>query len=135
MKFGETFMRAFPPMKSAGKHAAEGAIFLGLVCAPLALAPLQSRGAFAGEASIPNFSPSSAMGWLKVGGGDEFASPESGPGPVVYDTKVNPAGNFVLTPGNPRAFKVGDISNPILQPWVVAQMKKSNDEEIGRAHV
>jgi len=121
-------MLVFPPMSRARKQPAARAIFVGLFCAGLAVGPVQGQGTLAPGDPIPNFSPSSTVGWLKAGAGDEFLPPDAGPGPVVYDTTVKPAPNSVLTTGNPRAFKVGDLSNPILQPWVVEQMRKSNEE-------
>jgi hypothetical protein len=121
-------MLAFPPMSGARKYAAARAIFVSLFCAAAALAPVQGQSASPQNAPIPNFSPSSTVGWLKAGGGDEFSPPDMGPGPVVFDTTIKPVGTFMLTPGNPRPFTVGDITNPILQPWVVEQMRKSNAE-------
>src|SRR5689334_20350333 len=104
------FMLTFPPLSRTRKHAAARAMFAGLLCAGMA-GPVQGQGALPPRVSIPNFAPSSSMGWLKAGAGDEFLPPEAGPGPVVYDTTVKPAGNFLVTTGNPRAFKVGDLKN------------------------
>jgi len=72
-------------------------------------------------ASIPDFS-SRDFGWLAD---TEFLPPSSGPGPVTFD----PAHPYVRnnTSGQPT-FRIGDLSNPILQPWVIARMKKDNDE-------
>lgn len=62
--------------------------------------------------------------WVKVG--DDFIAPPSGPGPVSYD-RAHP-----YQPNNDKGlqvtFRVADLTNPILKPWVVTQMKKSNDE-------
>jgi hypothetical protein len=113
-------MLAFPPMSRARKRNAARAIFAGLMCAGVA-GPVQGQGTLPQREAIPNFAPSSAMGWLKAGAGDEFLPPDAGPGPVVFDETMKPTGNFMVTTGNPRAFKVGDLANPILQPWVVAQ--------------
>jgi len=121
-------MSAFSPMSSAKKRTAARTILAGLFCAGAAFATAQGQGASRQDASIPNFAPSSAMGWLKAGNGDEFLPPDSGPGPVVFDETIKPVGNFMVTPGNPRPFQVGDLTNPILQPWVVEQMRKSNEE-------
>lgn len=121
-------MLAFPQMSGARTPPAARAIFAGLLCAAAAFGPVQAQDSSPQSASTPNFSPSSTMGWLKAGNGDEFLPPDSGPGPVAFDTTIKPVGNFMLTPGNPRPFKVGDLDNPILQPWVVEQMRKSNQE-------
>src|SRR5689334_3309320 len=62
------------------------------------------------------------FGWLAD---TEFLPPASGPGPVTFD-KAHP---YVRnnTVGQPT-FRIGDLTNPILQPWVVARMKRDNDE-------
>jgi hypothetical protein len=83
----------------------------------------------ADNAPIPDFAPDSLTGWLKPPG-DEFIQPRSGPGPVRSD----PAHPYV-----PNSFPfvsreaaaqetimIADLTNPILQPWVVEQMRKSN---------
>jgi hypothetical protein len=62
------------------------------------------------------------FGWLAD---TEFLPPLSGPGPVTFD-KAHP---YVRnnTVGQPT-FRIGDLTNPILQSWVVARMKRDNDE-------
>jgi hypothetical protein len=85
----------------------------------------------ADNTSIPNFAPDSLTGWLKPPG-DEFIQPESGPGPV----KSDPAHPYVSNPGAAvpvaarpqQTVMIADLTNPILQPWVVEQMRKSNEE-------
>ncbi|HYM19080.1 MAG TPA: hypothetical protein VEU06_10990 [Micropepsaceae bacterium] len=72
---------------------------------------------------IPNFAPDSITGWLKPPG-DEFIQPESGPGPV----KADPAHPYFTNALFPQETpKIADLSNQILQPWVIAQMKREND--------
>jgi len=92
-----------------------------LLCA--AMAP-----AFAATAA-PNFAPNSDTGWVPARAeGDDFISPESGPGPVVSD-KDHP-----YIPNNPRTqptYRVADLTNPILKPWLIPSMKKANDEVLG----
>jgi hypothetical protein len=65
---------------------------------------------------------SAEYGWLAD---TEFLPPLSGPGPVTFD-KAHP---YVRnnTVGQPT-FRIGDLSNPILMPWVVERMRKDNDE-------
>ena len=121
-------MLGFPQMSGATKRSAVRAIFVGLICAGVAVGPGQGQGTSPQSTAIPNFSPSSTVGWLKASAGDEFLPPDSGPGPVVFDATTKTPGNFIVTTGNPRAFKVGDLTNPILRPWVVEQMRKSNEE-------
>jgi hypothetical protein len=73
---------------------------------------------------IPNFAPDSITGWLKPPG-DEFLPPDSGPGPVRSD----PTHPYVSNAVAPQeTVKIADLTNPILQPWVVDQMQKSNEE-------
>src|SRR5437660_7586904 len=119
---------AFPPTSSARKRAAARTILAGLLCAGAAFGTAQGQGASPQEASIPNFSPSSTVGWLKTGLGDEFLPPDTGPGPVVSDPAHPYVGSFLLTTGNAKPFKIADLTNPILQPWVVEQMRKTNEE-------
>jgi hypothetical protein len=131
-------MLALPSMSSERKRIAAGTILAALFGAVTAVGPAQGQdrsqqgtsqqSASHQDASIPNFSPSSTMGWLKAGVGDEFLPPDTGPGPVVSDPAHGFTGNFLRTTGNAKPFKVGDLANPILQPWVVAQMRKDNDE-------
>ena len=75
--------------------------------------------------AIPNFAPDNMTGWLKMFPGDEFITPESGPGPVRSD----PARPYLPRPlVAQEPVKIADLTNPILQPWVVEQMRKSNEE-------
>jgi hypothetical protein len=76
------------------------------------------------NAAIPNFAPDNVTGWLKPPG-DEFISPDSGPGPVRADPR-HPYVSNALAPQ--ETVKIADLTNPILKPWVVEQMKRANDE-------
>ena len=62
------------------------------------------------------------FGWLAD---TEFLPPLSGPGPVTFDKSHPYVRNNTV--GQPT-FRIGDLTNPILQPWVVARMKRDNDE-------
>jgi hypothetical protein len=121
-------MLALASISSERKRVAAVAILAALFGTVAAFGQAHGQNTSHQDASIPNFSPSSAMGWLKAGVGDEFLPPDTGPGPVVSDPAHGFTGNFLRTTGNAKPFKVGDLSNPILQPWVVAQMRKTNDE-------
>jgi len=82
--------------------------------------------AAAQNAPIPNFSPDSTTGWLKPPG-DEFIYPASGPGPV----RADPAHPYISNALAPQeTIKIADLTNPILMPWVVEQMKKANEEVV-----
>ena len=130
-------MSEFAPMSSTRKQSAAHTILAGLLCAGAAVGPtLGSEGASQREASVPNFSPSSRVGWLKTGRGDEFLPPDSGPGPVVSDPAhpYVPSGGFnpyLLNPrgdGRAETAKIADVTNPILKPWAAEQMRRANDE-------
>jgi hypothetical protein len=72
-------------------------------------------------AGIPNFAPDTITSWFPDrSAGDDFLPPESGPGPVM------PHKDYPYVPNNEGqpTYRVADLSNPILQPWVVEQMKK-----------
>src|SRR6266576_1499213 len=49
--------------------------------------------------------------------------PPSGPGPVVSD-KAHP---YVPNGQGQSTYRVADLTNPILKPWVIEQMRKANE--------
>jgi hypothetical protein len=71
--------------------------------------------------SAPDFAPDSSTGWIATS--QEFVPPPSGPGPVVADRAHAPK------PGQP-AFRVADLSNPILQPWAKEELRKANERAL-----
>ncbi len=99
---------------------------------------LTSLGLFAGLVSIaaaalgaetktlPNFAPDDSTAWVPDrGAGDDFLPPSSGAGPVMAE-KDNP-----YIPNNPDSqptYRIADLSNPILKPWVIERMKKPNED-------
>jgi hypothetical protein len=79
------------------------------------------------NAAIPDFAPDTVTSWFPDRpAGDDFLPPESGPGPVM------PHKDYPYVPNNEGqpTYRVADLGNPILQPWVVEHMKKANDEVI-----
>jgi hypothetical protein len=77
--------------------------------------------------SIPNFNPDGETGWAADRpASDDFLPHDksAGPGPVESD----PAHPYVPNGQGQSTYRVADLTNPILKPWVVAQMKKSNDD-------
>ena len=80
------------------------------------------------RAAIPRFGPDVATAWVvNHADGDDFLPPESGPGPVTFD----PAHPFVPTDptgSTQPTYRVADLTNPILKPWAVEQMRKANEE-------
>jgi hypothetical protein len=92
------------------------------------LAVIVSAGATLGpalsapqDAAIPNLA-AVGYGWFAVG--DDFLPPPSGAGPVAYDPTHPYQSN---ASGLQSTYRVADLSNPILQPWVIEQLKKAND--------
>lgn len=59
--------------------------------------------------------------WSKAA--DDLAAPESGPGPVTFD-KAHPYISNIR--GNPTV-RIADLTNPILKPWAIEQMRKANE--------
>jgi hypothetical protein len=72
-----------------------------------------------------NLDPDGATAWNQDRpASDDYLPPYSGPGPVTYDPK-HP---YVPNGQGQSTYRVADLSNPILQPWVKVPMKKANDE-------
>jgi hypothetical protein len=75
--------------------------------------------------AIPDFAPDVMTGWVLDGRMDDLLPAGSGPGPVTFD-KAHPY--IPNGAGAQPTYRVADLTNPILQPWARAQMKKANDE-------
>ena len=77
---------------------------------------------------VPKFAPDSTTAWqVNHPDGDDYIPPKSGPSPVTYDPK-HP---FVPTDPNSSiqpTYRIADLTNPILKPWAVERMRKSNEE-------
>ena len=100
------------------KHALASSIFAGLI----------GTVASAAQVAPPDFSSHQA-GWAGMNGGGPFFEPVPGvtPGPVTTD----PAHPFVPNGvGKQPTFRIADLTNPNLMPWVKEHMKKENDEVI-----
>jgi hypothetical protein len=108
--------------KPMSKIALAGAM-IGLLCAGPALRPALA----AESAPLPNFS---ASGW-DGDGENEFTPPRSGPGPVMSDPAHPYVSNFEARRTGAQAnWRVADLSNPILKPWVVEALKKANADAL-----
>src|SRR5215475_1491000 len=63
------------------------------------------------------------VGWSKIA--DDFQPPDSGAGPVTFD-KDHP-----YVPNNDEGrqvtFRIADLTNPILKPWVIEKMREQNE--------
>ena len=97
-----------------------GSILVGVVAAAtIAQAVAQQK------AAPPDFSSDNA-GWVGLNGGGPFFEPVPGrPPPVTQD----PAHPFVPNGvGGQPTYRIADLGNPNLKPWVKERMKKDNDE-------
>ena len=75
--------------------------------------------------AVPDFAPDRNTAWIPDRPtGDDFLPPLSGPGPVMSakDHPYVPNGR-----GAQPTYRVADLSNPILRPWVIEKMKRAND--------
>jgi len=83
------------------------------------------RPALAAPAAAPNFAPDNSTAWVPARPeGDEFIAPPSGPGPVGAEN----GHPYVPNAQGQPTYRIADLTNPILQPWVVDRLKKANDE-------
>jgi hypothetical protein len=86
---------------------------------------LAAEGAKHEAAAIPNFTPDRTTAWtLNRPAHDDFLPPPSGPGPVLAD-KAHP---YVPNGQGQPTYRVADLTNPILKPWVIERMRKANEE-------
>lgn len=100
-------------------------LLLGSILSALvAVAPIRSPVAQQNPAP-PDFS-SNFTGWVGLnGGGPSYESVPDGLAPVVSD----PAHPFVSNgAGGQPSFRIADLSNPNLMPWVKERMKADIDE-------
>jgi hypothetical protein len=103
-----------------GERLIAGSILAGLAwAAPTAPAAAQQK------AAPPDFS-SNQVAWVGVGGGGPGFVPIPGRVPPVTSDPAHP---FVPngTSAQPT-YRIADLSNPNLKPWVKERMKKDNDE-------
>jgi hypothetical protein len=108
-----------------------GRVFTGSTLAGLMGAAAVVSAVAQQTAAPPDFS-SNLAGWVGFNGGGPFFEPVPGrlPAPVVSD----PAHPFVPNGagfGVQPTFRIPDLSNPNLKPWVKEHMKKGNDEVLG----
>jgi hypothetical protein len=93
-------------------------ILTGLVSAALIMGLAAQQ-----RTSLPDFS-SNQVGWIPIGG-DFIEVPGEGP-PLVRNDPSHP---YVLNgAGAQPTYRIADLSNPNLKPWVKERMKKDNDE-------
>jgi hypothetical protein len=95
----------------------------GILAGLLGVAP--AAPAVAQIKAPPDFSSNQA-GWVGVGGGGPGFVAVPGLLPPVTDDPAHP-----FVPNGTRAqptYRIADLSNPNLKPWVKERMKKDNDE-------
>ena len=77
------------------------------------------------QEKIPDFSLDSKSAWLMIS--DNLLPPDSGPGPVTFDKRYPYVDSREANRTNSqRTYRVADLTNPILQPWAVEQLKKAH---------
>jgi hypothetical protein len=98
------------------------------VLSVLTTAPIAQTAAQQAPAP-PDFS-SKNVGWVGLNGNGPFfeAVPGKLPGPMTQDPRYPFVPNGV---GGQPSYRIADLSNPNLKPWVKERMKKDNDEVLG----
>jgi hypothetical protein len=97
-----------------------GRMMAGLVCAAaFAAAPAAAQ-------AVPDLAGHKDTAWFVTV--DDFMPPPSGPGPVTNDKRYPYVDNVAARrAGIQPTYRVADLSNPILLPWVIEQMRKTNE--------
>ncbi|HMI95366.1 MAG TPA: hypothetical protein VK479_02565 [Micropepsaceae bacterium] len=110
-----------------------GGTLLALVCTAALFGPSSA----AEISAIPNFAPDSRTGWIAGDPkginptGQDFLPPESGPGPVDNDpAHPHVDDGAARRDGKQPTYRVADLSNPILQPWVKEALRKENERAL-----
>src|SRR6266852_5952073 len=97
-----------------------GSVLTGIIGATAATPALAQQ-----KAGPPDFS-SNQVGWVGVNGGGPGFEPVAGHLPPVSSDPAHP---FVPNgAGRQPTYRIADLSNPNLKPWVKEHMKKDNDE-------
>ena len=73
----------------------------------------------------PNFAPDDRTSWVpQRPEGDEWISPARGPGPVTAEN----GHPYVPNAQGQPTYRIADLNNPNLKPWVIERLRKANDE-------
>ena len=100
-------------------------LFAGAVLAALVGAAATAPAVAQQKAALPDFS-SDQVGWLGVNGGGPGFEPVPGRVPPVSSDPAHP---FVPNgSGRQPTYRIADLTNPNLKPWVKEHMKKDNEE-------
>src|ERR1700752_3902903 len=95
-----------------------GCIFVAWVAAVPIAAVTQEKGP-------PDFA-SNLAGWVGLNGGGPFYEPVAGALPPVTSDPAHP---FVANGAKAQpTFRIADLSNPNLKPWVKERMRQDIDE-------
>jgi len=98
---------------------AGSALFAAVAASPIASSMAQPKSA------PPDFS-SNGAGWVGLNGAGPFFEPVPGQLPPIVSDPAHP---FVPNGTNAQpSFRIADLSNPKLKPWVKERMKKDIDE-------
>jgi hypothetical protein len=95
-----------------------------ILAAVMAAVPV-AQAAAQQKAAPPDFTANN-VGWIALNGGGPFFEPVPGRTPPVSQDPAHP-----FTPngvGKQPTFRIADLTNPNLMPWVKERMKKDNDE-------
>jgi hypothetical protein len=97
---------------------------LGIVASVIVAGLMYALPSVAAAAEpMPDFS-ANGVGWISIGA-DIMEIPGAEPGLV----RVDPAHPYVLNnTGAQPTYRIADLTNPNLKPWVKERMKKDNDE-------
>src|SRR5260370_26273788 len=108
-------------------------IAASLLCAVTApRSTLAAEGTKHEAAPIPNFAPDPTIAWtLNRPAHDDFLPPPSGPGPVLAD-KAHP---YVPNGQGQPTYRVADLTNPILKPWVIERMRSEEHTSELQSHL
>jgi hypothetical protein len=106
------------------KRRTMGGVFAALLCSTAILPTLAAQKSPNNE-PVPDFATTVNTSWVLDRTLDDLLAPPSGPGPIAFDKEhpYVPNGR-----GAQPTYRVSDLTNPILKPWVAEQMKRTNDE-------
>ena len=106
-------------------RVARAGALVGLAC--VAAAAIVGTAPAGQSLAIPNLSTG---GW-DGDGENEFTPPKSGPGPVTSDPAHHYVSNFeARRTGATANWRVADLNNPNLKPWVIEALRKANDDSL-----
>lgn len=95
-----------------------------LVASMLAGFLCTSSATGAAPQGVPIFAPDDSTGWVPARPeGDEFLPPPSGAGPV----QAEPGHAYIPNGQGQPTYRIADVTNPILQPWVAEKLKAANE--------